>query len=193
MPPFRFTRLIPAALALTIAFGAIGAQQTSAQTAAPTQPAYPHTLTADQKVAINFYSYNLSSAGIGADGTNQLINEFNAAHSNIAVTGVPVAVTALMTRTQADVAAGNPPDVAQLGFPSLDYVAHNFPVHALEDIVSADELAQYWTGFSPNGKKLGQLDGKTYAVPYTFSTPILFYNADIFKAAGLDPEKPPTT
>ena len=28
---------------------------------------------------------------------------------------------------------------------------------------------------------------------YTFSTPILFYNADLFRQAGLDPDKPPRT
>jgi multiple sugar transport system substrate-binding protein len=29
--------------------------------------------------------------------------------------------------------------------------------------------------------------------PNTFSTPMLFYNADVFRAAGLDPDKPPRT
>ena len=37
------------------------------------------------------------------------------------------------------------------------------------------------------------MNGKTYGLAYTFSTPILFYNADMFTAAGLDPAKPPTT
>jgi multiple sugar transport system substrate-binding protein len=30
-------------------------------------------------------------------------------------------------------------------------------------------------------------------VPYVFSTPTLFYNADLFRQAGLDPNKPPVT
>lgn len=36
-------------------------------------------------------------------------------------------------------------------------------------------------------------DGKQYAMPFAVSTPILFYNADHFKEAGLDPENPPKT
>ena len=48
-------------------------------------------------------------------------------------------------------------------------------------------------GMAPKALKLGVLDGKTYALPYTISTPILFYNADLFKAAGLDPQRPPQT
>ena len=36
-------------------------------------------------------------------------------------------------------------------------------------------------------------DGKLYALPYSAATPILYYNKDAFKKAGLDPEKPPRT
>ena len=36
-------------------------------------------------------------------------------------------------------------------------------------------------------------DGKLYALPYNAATPILYYNKDAFKKAGLDPEKPPRT
>lgn len=36
-------------------------------------------------------------------------------------------------------------------------------------------------------------DGKQYSMPFNTSNPILYYNKDMFKAAGLDPEKPPQT
>ena len=35
--------------------------------------------------------------------------------------------------------------------------------------------------------------GKLLALPFNISTPILFYNKDAFRKAGLDPEKPPKT
>ncbi|MFS0781282.1 ABC transporter substrate-binding protein [Bacillus sp. 1P06AnD] len=38
-----------------------------------------------------------------------------------------------------------------------------------------------------------QVDGKQYSMPFNSSTPILVYNKDAFKKAGLDPEKPPRT
>ena len=37
------------------------------------------------------------------------------------------------------------------------------------------------------------VDGKQYAMPFNVSTPMLYYNKDVFEAAGLDPETPPTT
>jgi len=181
-----------AELALTTTHFSAQAQAGTA-TPAPTQPAYPATLSADQQVKITFYSYNLASAGVGADGTKQLISEFMALHPNITVEGVGVSSPDIIARTQADVAAGNPPDVAQLVFSDLDFIVNNFAIQPLEKIVPPAELAQDFAGFSPNGLKLGQLNGLTYGLAFTFSTPVLFYNADIFKAAGLDPAKPPTT
>ncbi|WP_214821226.1 MULTISPECIES: ABC transporter substrate-binding protein [unclassified Exiguobacterium] len=38
-----------------------------------------------------------------------------------------------------------------------------------------------------------QVDGKQYSMPFNSSTPVLIYNKDAFKEAGLDPEKAPRT
>jgi multiple sugar transport system substrate-binding protein len=147
--------------------------------------------TIDAPVEITFYNYNLATAGIGADATKKLIAEFMAANPNIKVNGVGVPGGEMAGRIQADVAAGRAPDVAQIVFSDLDFVAHNLGARALEDIIPADELAAHFEGMSPNGLKLGVLDGKTFALAYTFSTPVLFYNADLFRQAGFDPDKPP--
>jgi multiple sugar transport system substrate-binding protein len=143
-------------------------------------------------VTISFYSYNLAIAS-QKEGTQQLITEFEAAHPNIKVDAIPVTSTEINTKVQADIAAGSRPDVAQLVFDGLDYAVQYYNAKALEDIVPADDLKKNFEGFSPNGLKLGQLKGKTYGLPFTFSTPVLFYNAKLFKDAGLDPENPPKT
>lgn len=36
-------------------------------------------------------------------------------------------------------------------------------------------------------------DGKMLSLPFNSSTPVLFYNKDVFEAAGLDPNNPPST
>lgn len=38
-----------------------------------------------------------------------------------------------------------------------------------------------------------KIDGKFYSMPFNSSTPVMYYNKDAFKAAGLDPEAPPET
>ncbi|NKC05020.1 ABC transporter substrate-binding protein [Brucella haematophila] len=157
-----------------------------------TWPAIAETMSAqvDKPVTITFYNYNLASAGNGAEATKKMIAEFMAANPNVTVQGVPYSA-ADTSRIQADLAAGLPVDLAQTGFMSLDYARENYGAKALEHIVPAQELASHFEGMSPNGLKLAVIEGKSYGVPYTFSTPVLFYNADLFRKAGLDPEKPP--
>lgn len=146
----------------------------------------------DKPVTITFYNYNLATAGLGADATQKLINEFMAANPNVTVQGIGYS-SADSSRIQADLAAGQPVDLVQTVFSDLDFSVHNFGAQALEDIAPADEIKAHMAGMHPNGTKLGMLDGKTYGLAYTFSTPVLFYNADLFRAAGLDPDAPPAT
>ncbi|UXN71841.1 ABC transporter substrate-binding protein [Devosia neptuniae] len=171
------TSILAGLLALSTAIPAL------AQTMAP---------SIEQPVTITFYNYNLAAAGLGAEATQKLINEFMVANPNVTVTGVPYS-SADGSRIQADLAAGLPVDVVQTVFSDLDFSVTNFGAQALEDIVPAGEIAAHLQGMHPNGTKLGVLNGKTYGLAYTFSTPVLFYNADLFRAAGLDPENPPKT
>jgi sn-glycerol 3-phosphate transport system substrate-binding protein len=39
----------------------------------------------------------------------------------------------------------------------------------------------------------GRTAGKTWGIPFQRSTIVMYYNKDAFRAAGLDPEKPPAT
>jgi multiple sugar transport system substrate-binding protein len=41
--------------------------------------------------------------------------------------------------------------------------------------------------------KAGSWEGKNYAMPHTIDMSVMLYNKDLYKKAGLDPEKPPTT
>jgi len=157
---------------------------------------YPPPIPAGATVNIVFDSYNLAAAGIGKDATQQLNDEFNTAHPNIKVEGHGIDSTNITAKVQAEVVAGMPPDVMQGVFGDLDFIVNDLKAQPVQDLVPPDELTAWRGGpypLSPSGLKLAELNGKTYGVPYTFSTPTLFYNADIFTAAGLDPNKPPTT
>lgn len=171
-----------------------GATGSTAHTAPPLRP--------DQHVSIVFESYNLGQAGPWTDTVNALVTEFEAQHPNIEVhaqppqgTGPNPAVLAVPS-VQSQVVAGHPPDVAQITFGDLDFVAGSLNAKAMEDIAGPAELQQAFGGthpIAPAARTLGQWHGKTYAMPYVFSTPVLFYNADLFRRAGLDPANPPKT
>lgn len=144
-------------------------------------------------VSITYYNYNLASAGIGAEATKELIGEFTAAQPNVKVEGVPVASGQILARVQADLVAGRTPDVAQLVFSDLDFVVRNLGVKPMTDIVPPEEWAAHTAGMVPAGLKLGAIGDKVYGLAYVFSTPVLFYNATLFKQAGLDPDAPPAS
>lgn len=59
----------------------------------------------------------------------------------------------------------------------------------MEDVLDEDFLNDYY----PNIRKAHTIDGKVYGAPLYVSPSLLFYNKDLFKKAGLDPEKPPKT
>jgi multiple sugar transport system substrate-binding protein len=51
----------------------------------------------------------------------------------------------------------------------------------------------HWNDILPDIKTPFTVDGKLYGIPYSAYTMGLVYNTNIFKAAGLDPTKPPST
>ncbi|QKW21201.1 extracellular solute-binding protein [Kitasatospora sp. NA04385] len=56
-----------------------------------------------------------------------------------------------------------------------------------------DETLPGFSAMLPSVKDNMTVDGKVYALPINYYTTGLVYNRDLFKQAGLDPDKPPTT
>ena len=64
---------------------------------------------------------------------------------------------------------------------------------AFDDVISTDEERKWLDSFYPALMENGKADGKTWGIPFQRSTIVMYYNKDAFRAAGLDPEKPPVT
>jgi sn-glycerol 3-phosphate transport system substrate-binding protein len=60
---------------------------------------------------------------------------------------------------------------------------------ARDNMTPARFMAQYWPALHPNAME----NGSVYGVPFHNSTPLLYYNVDAFRQAGLDPDRPPVT
>ncbi|MGW3953103.1 ABC transporter substrate-binding protein [Streptomyces sp. NPDC004752] len=95
-------------------------------------------------------------------------------------------------RIQAGLTAGNPPDLALIGLNSVRTYADAHLAMPLDPYLTP---AKGFTAadFYPSFLELGKRDGKTWALPYGVSVLLLYYNADIFRKAGLDPDRPPAT
>ncbi|MFE3195447.1 ABC transporter substrate-binding protein [Nocardia sp. NPDC059240] len=157
----------------------------------------------DQKVSIVFESYNYGLAGAWTDTFNALIDGFGKKFPNIKVTAQkpqgnsPNPATDTISSIQNQMVAGHPPDVAQLGFSDLDFTIHQLQAKPLDELFGKQAVQANFDGarfhYHPRARTLDDWDGHTYGVPFVFSTPVLYYNASLFTAAGLDPAKPPVT
>lgn len=93
------------------------------------------------------------------------------------------------------ITGGNPPDLV-LGDGNDYQLAYSLAAQgALEPLDEYLEKA----GFDENsvldgfGSLMKQPDGKTYILQQDSNVNLLYYNVDMFKAAGLDPDNPPKT
>ena len=132
----------------------------------------------------------------GFEAMKALVDNFNATNDHIYVNLTFVANqasgnTQTMANLMAAIAAGNPPDIALLdNFQVATWAAQN-AIQPLDEIMAE-------TGVSLDGvydwAKAGSIyKGQTYSIPYNGDARALLYNKDMFRAAGLDPEDPPTT
>jgi len=150
----------------------------------------------DRTVTIRFENYNLASAGLGRDATLKMITDFEAKFPNIKVETKATGAQEIFPSVQAQLVAGDPPDLAQLLLREWDLNIEFLRPQDLREIVPADELNAHLGGqypLHPRGLKLTERTGKLQGLAYVFSTPTLFYNAAIFEKVGLDPAKPPRT
>lgn len=141
----------------------------------------------DGKTTVTFW--HVYSENFGYPVIKEMVDAFNAEHDDIYVDEVynPDMYPGLMRNLQAEVASGNYPSIVMIGYNYLEYFASNFDY---EDLTDWQYLQD---NFLPNILTLAQTGGKQIGVPYCISAPILYYNADLFTEAGLDPDKPPQT
>lgn len=84
-------------------------------------------------------------------------------------------------------AAGTPPAIAYVGSRTLKEFADN------DMIVSVPMTDEEKSAYFPHVVETVTYDGTQWGVPIALSTKVLYWNKDLFKQAGLDPEQPPRT
>ncbi len=95
-------------------------------------------------------------------------------------------------KTVRSIIAGAPPDLCTLANPPyLGALAANHALLPLDGQFAASGLRQ--ADQTPGALSQCRYDGKLYAVPYLLDCNALLYNKDVFRAAGLDPNRPPLT
>lgn len=131
-----------------------------------------------------------SMGGKGGEAINKMVDEFNSAHPNIKVTAqyqgtYDDAINKLKTSEQSK--AG--PDIMQVYDIGTKFMVDSKWVTPVQKFIDDDKFDT--SKLEPNLLKYYTVNGKLYSMPFNSSTPIMYYNKNAFKAAGLDPNKPP--
>ena len=89
--------------------------------------------------------------------------------------------------------SGTPPVTSVLLSTDMFTLIDEDAIQPIDNFVKTAEdkawLGSFYKAFMANS----QSGGKTWGVPFQRSTIVLYYNKELFKAAGLDPNKPPAT
>ncbi|GLI27578.1 sugar ABC transporter substrate-binding protein [Agromyces rhizosphaerae] len=131
---------------------------------------------ADGPVTITYS--NFISNGGNEENLQAIVDAFEEEHPDITVEVTTLPYADYGTALQTDLAAGTVSDV-------FDIEYANFAQYQANGVLA--ELSPEDSGaYRASVLEAYQADGTQYALPSSFSTVVLFYNSDLFEAAGLD-------
>ncbi|HHE73428.1 MAG TPA: ABC transporter substrate-binding protein [Chloroflexi bacterium] len=159
-------------------FPACGARETVGET--PTRP---------DVIELDFW-YALG--GSPGEAVQALVEQFNASHPGIQVTATyQGGYVEIMGKVwNAIFAEQTLPHVAQLGgAPLLGATGAIVPITDFTDGPNGIDRSRIREPFWEYNTAGGQI----WSMPFNNSVPVLYYNRDLFIAAGLDPDRPPAT
>jgi sn-glycerol 3-phosphate transport system substrate-binding protein len=98
-----------------------------------------------------------------------------------------------IAKTLTALKGGEPPHFAVILSTDMYTLIDEESVVAYEDLAKTDSDKAWLKGFFPGFMENSQTGGKTWGIPFQRSTVVLYWNKELFKEAGLDPNKPPAT
>jgi sn-glycerol 3-phosphate transport system substrate-binding protein len=142
-------------------------------------------------VTINFW-HAMSGSRLGV--VESIIDSFNASQSDFEVKPLFTGSYAeTLTKYIAAYPTGTAPNIVQVyevGTQTMIDSDAITPVYKIPGMLGETwDWAQYVIPIT----HYYSVDGNLWSMPFNSSTAMLYYNKDLFKAAGLDPNKPPTT
>jgi multiple sugar transport system substrate-binding protein len=117
-----------------------------------------------------------------------LIEAFNAKNTGVTVRGETPSgdYFQTLTKAQAQIAAGKPPALVTTPWANINYAVQGLHVLSLEKL-GGGEAKQVLANYKPEVLPLVTMNNETVGLPLAFSCPVMYYNADIMKQAGVDP------
>ena len=144
-------------------------------------------------VDLEFY-FPVAVGGAAADTIEQLTAEYGAANPDVNITAIYAGSYSDAGQKALTAArGGTPPQLSVLLSTQMFALIDEDVIVPFDAYLTDEEKAEWIGGFYPSFMENSQTGGKTYGIPFQRSTPVLYWNKEAFKAAGLDPEVAPAT
>lgn len=143
------------------------------------------TTLASADVTVEFWhSFN----GDAGEALDQILDSFEAQNPDIKIEAQHIGnYNDIVTKLQAAIPAGRGPDAVIMEVTRYGLFADRGVLIDLTPYVEADPLQDDLFDFA---REVGVFEDKTYIVPFNSSTPVLYYNKEIFERAGLSEDTP---
>jgi len=130
--------------------------------------------------------------GVNNDALNKIVDGFNKSQSAIKVEPVfQGTYDDLLSKLNTALASNAAPALVQVYDIGQAYMRDSGAVLPMQAFIDRDKFDT--SDFEPAVINYYKYQDKLQSMPFNASSAILLYNKDAFKAAGLDPEKPPVT
>ena len=142
---------------------------------------------AAEKKTVEFWSY----VPLDNPGLYLYIDKFNQSQDEINIEAKFIPFAEFKRQLTVALVGGTPPDCVLVDNPDFAAYIDMGAFEALDDRIADWEYGK--DDFYPGPWASATWEGKQYGIPFETNTLVLFYNVDMFKKAGLDPDKPPKT
>ena len=137
-------------------------------------------------IEITYWQY---WTGFEGKAIEKLVDKFNKTHTNIKVKMLTISEP--RKKTLLSIIGGTPPDVISSIAAWVPELASRGAITPLDDYCKENKISE--NVFIDALWKMLNLYGHTWALPTTPTATALYWNKNLFKEAGLDPNKPPKT
>ncbi|MDI7861560.1 sugar ABC transporter substrate-binding protein [Rhizobiaceae bacterium n13] len=121
-----------------------------------------------------------------------LVKDFNALNTGIKVEFRQIQFDDVVSEAMRAYSTGQAPDIIAIDNPEHALFASRGAFLNLTAMIAKSEVVKT-ANYFPGPLASTMWDGKNYGIPKATNTIALYYNKDMFKSKGLDPDKPPQT
>ncbi|HNX62757.1 MAG TPA: ABC transporter substrate-binding protein [Candidatus Limiplasma sp.] len=142
-----------------------------------------------EKTTVTFWH---SMGGAGGEAITKIVSDFNAANPDIEVVEqYQGSYDDAITKLKSAASSGQGPEIMQLYDIGTRWMIDSGYAVTMQDVMDRNGFDA--TQLEPNIAGYYTVDAKLYSMPFNSSTPLMYFNADLLTAAGLDPANPPKT